>query len=178
LKTEQASKNRASNRLLLAKNWLRKPSILAATVVLVSLVAGVVYAVVTGLNSSGVQENKAALAAAGVYPGSVKLGTGSSASFPENGLPVPRGVVSTVAYRPPTGTRQIEIANFYLAGLRPDWTPKLERSLPEATGERSLRVTFSKDDECLVLLTAGLLVADESQRAYTLSAYPADGGNC
>jgi hypothetical protein len=146
--------------------------------VLASLIAGIVYARVTGLNSSGVEQNKRAIAAAGVYPGARRIGSGTSASFPENGLPVPRGVVTTVAYRPPPGTKQVEVADFYLARLRSEWTPKLERSLPGAGEERSFRVTFSRDDQCLVLATAGLLVPDESQRAYTLSAYPADGSSC
>jgi hypothetical protein len=157
---------------------LQRPAVLAAAFVITSLVAGIVYAVVTGLNSSGVEDNKRALAAAGAYPGAQRIGSGSSAAFPENGLPIPRGVVSTVAYRPPPDTRQVQVADFYLAKLRPAWKPKLERSLAGAEGQRSFRITFSRDDQCLVLATAGLLIAEESQRAYTLSAYPADGGAC
>jgi hypothetical protein len=163
------------------KRRLNKPAVLAAAIVLSSLGAGIVYAVVTGLNSSGVETNTRAIAAAGVYPGAHRVGTGSMAAFPENGLPVPRGVVTTVAYRPPPGTKQIEVVDFYLGRLRGRWTPKVDRSLPDAVGtsqERSFRVTFTRDTECLVVLTAGMLLPTVSERVYTLSAYKAGGSSC
>lgn len=163
------------------KRRLNKPAVLAAAIVLSSLGAGIVYAVVTGLNSSGVETNKRAIAAAGVYPGARRVGTGSIAAFPENGLPVPRGVVTTVAYRPPPGTKQVEVVDFYLERLRGRWTPKVDRSLPDTVGtsqERSFRLTFTGDKECLVVLTAGMLVPTVSERVYTLSAYKADGSSC
>jgi hypothetical protein len=122
---------------------LNKPAVLAAAIVLIPLGAGIVYAVVTGLNASGVEDNRRAIAAAGVYPGARRVGTGSTASFPENGLPVPQGVVTV-------GGSQ----------------------------ERSFRVTFTGDKECLVVLTAGMLVPTVSERVYTLSAYRADGSRC
>jgi hypothetical protein len=163
------------------RRGLTRPAVIAVAIVLVSLAAGIVYAVVTGLRSSGVQANERAIAGAGVYPGARRVGSGSAASFPENGLPVPRGVVTTVAYRPPQGARQIDIVDFYLARLRSGWTPRVERSLPGAAGGaelRSFRVTFTGKDECLVLLTAGMLVRAGQQRVYTLSAFRADEGSC
>ena len=163
------------------KRRLNKPAVLAAAIVLISLGAGIVYAVVTGLNASGVEDNRRAIAAAGVYPGARRVGTGSTASFPENGLPVPQGVVTTVAYRPPLGTKQIDVVDFYLERLRGRWTPKVDRSLSDTVGssqERSFRVTFTGGKECLVVLTAGMLVPTVSERVYTLSAYRAGGSKC
>lgn len=160
-------------RRLLAKRWL-----LALVIVLVPLAAGIVYAVLTGRNSAGLEENKQALASAGAFPGAHEVGRGSTGLFPENALPVPRGLVTTVAYEPPPGTTQDEVVSFYVARLREGWSPEVERSLLGTTGERSFRVTFRKDVRCLVLLTAGLLVAPGEERVYTLSAYEANSDTC
>lgn len=160
------------------RRLLSRPGFLALGIVLISLGGGIAYALLTGRNSSGIEENRRALAAAGVYPGAVGAGSGSTAAFPENGLPVPRGVVTTAAFRPPPDARQIEVVDFYVGRLRATWTPKLERSLAGPNGERSFRITFSRDDRCLVLLTAGMLVAQEDERLFTLSAYPSNDGNC
>jgi hypothetical protein len=160
------------------KGWATRPAVLAAAIVALAFAGGVVYALVTGRSSSGIEDNKRAIAAAGAYPGAQKLGSLSTAGFPENGLPVPRGLVTTVAYRPPPATTQVEVVDFYLSRLREGWTPRLETSLATAGETRSYRVTFSSADECLVLATAGLAAVVESERAYTLSAYAADGGRC
>jgi hypothetical protein len=160
-------------RRLFARRW-----VVALVIVLVPLAAGIVYAVLTGRNSAGLEENKQALATAGAFPGAKEVGRGSTGMFPENALPVPRGLVTTVAYEPPSGTTQDEVVDFYLARLRERWSPKVERSLLGTTGERSFRVTFRRDDRCLVLLTAGLLVAPGEQRVYTLSAYEGNGDTC
>ncbi|HEY3070224.1 MAG TPA: hypothetical protein VGJ34_07900 [Gaiellaceae bacterium] len=157
---------------------LSRPAVLAAAIVLVSLAAGIAYAVVTGRNSSGIVDNRRDLAAAGVYPGAQRVGSGSTAAFPENGLPVPRGIVTTAAFRPPSGTKQIDVVDFYVTRLRQRWTPKLERSLAGPEDERAFRVTFSKGDRCLALLTAGMLVSQEDERVYTLSAYPGADSGC
>jgi hypothetical protein len=160
------------------KGWATRPAVFAAAIVALAFAGGVVYALVTGRNSSGIENNKRAIAAAGVYPGAQKLGSLSTAGFPENGLPVPRGLVTTVAYRPPAATTQIEVVDFYLSRLRERWAPRLETSLATAGETRSYRVTFSRADECLLLATAGLAAVEESERAYTVSAYAADGGRC
>ena len=154
---------------------LGKRGLVALVVVLVPLAAGIVYAVVTGRNSSGVEENRHALASAGVYPGAHEVGTGSSAVFPQNALPVPRGVVTSIAYEPPARATQAEVVDFYLTRLRDRWSAKVERSLTGSTDERGFRVTFRGDERCLVLLTAGMLVPPGEQRVYTLSAYPEGG---
>ena len=156
----------------------RRPGLIALAIVLVSLSAGIAYALLTGRNSSGIEENRRELAAAGVYPGAERVGSGSTAAFPENGLPVPRGVVTTAALRPPAGAKQIDIVDYYLARLRGRWTPKVERSLSGPSGERAFRVTFSRDERCLALLTAGMLVSQQDERVYTLSAYEANNGSC
>lgn len=151
---------------------------LALGIVLLSLGGGIAYALVTGRSSSGIEDNRRDLAAAGAYPGAQRAGGGSTAAFPENGLPVPRGVVTTAAFRPPSGAKQIDVVNFYVSRLRPGWTPKLERSLIGPNGEKSFRVAFSRADRCLVLLTAGMLVSQQDERIFTLSAYQANNGGC
>jgi hypothetical protein len=155
---------------------LGKRGLIALVVVLVPLAAGVVYAVFTGRSSSGVEANRRVLASAGAYPGAHEVGSGSAAVFPQNALPVPRGLVTTVAYEPPAGTTQTQVVDFYLSRLSERWTPTVDRSLVGSNGERSFRVTFVGDDRCLVLFTAGMLVGAGEERVYTLSAYPP--GDC
>ena len=95
-------------------------------------------------------------------------------------MPVPKGVVTTVAYAPPKATDQLEVVNYYVSRLRPEWSPEVERSLAGAAGtttQRSYRVTFSREDQCLILGTAGM-VADLPQPVYTLSAYEREGDSC
>jgi hypothetical protein len=142
---------------------------------------GIVYACTNGLDSGAVDENEQVLADAGVYPGSEEVGRNSETfAGEEAALPVPKGVVTTVAYAPPDGTDQVEIVDYYVNRLRPDWAAKVERSLAGAAGtttERSYRVTFSRADQCLILGTAGM-VADLAQPVYTLSAYGREGDSC
>ena len=92
----------------------------------------------------------------------------------------PELIVTTAAFAPPEGIEQLEIVNYFLSRLRPDWSPEVERSLAGAAGtttERSYRVTFSRADHCLILGTAGM-VADLAQPVYTLSAYGREGASC
>jgi hypothetical protein len=141
----------------------------------------VVYAVTTGLDSGAVDENEKVLAEAGIYPGSKEVGRNSETfSGEEAARPVPKGVVTTAAFAPPDGTDQIEVVNFYVSRLRPDWSARVERSLAGAAGttsQRSYRVTFSGGDQCLVLGTAGM-VADLEEPVYTLSAYGRESESC
>ena len=140
-----------------------------------------VYAVTTGLDSGAVDENEQVLAEAGIYPGSKEVGRNSETfSGEEAALPVPKGVVTTAAIAPPDGTDQIEVVNFYVSRLRPDWSARVERSLAGAAGttsQRSYRVTFSRGDQCLILGTAGM-VADLQEPVYTLSSYGREGESC
>jgi hypothetical protein len=139
-----------------------------------------VYAVVRGLDTSAVRENESVLAAAGRFPGSEHVGQNSETFAGAESVPLPKGVVTTVAYAPPPGTGQIEIVNYYVGKLRGTWSPRIERSLAGAAGttsERSYRVTFSQDNRCLILGTAGM-AADLAQPVYTLSAYGREGDSC
>jgi hypothetical protein len=160
---------------------LLRPAIVIPAVAVLLFAGGIVYAVTTGLDSGAVDENEQVLADAGVYPSSKEIGRNSETfAGEEAALPVPKGVVTTVAYAPPDGTDQLDIVNYYVSRLRPDWAAQVERSLAGAAGtttERSYRVTFSKGDQCLVLGTAGM-VADLAQPVYTLSAYGREGDSC
>lgn len=160
---------------------LLRPAFVIPAVAVLLFAAGVVYALTTGLDSGAVKENEQVLADAGAYPGSNEVGRNSETfSGEEAAVPVPKGVVTTVAYAPPEGTVQLKIVNYYISRLRPEWSPRVERSLAGAAGttsERSYRVTFSRGDMCLILGTAGM-VADLEQPVYTLSAYGREGDAC
>jgi hypothetical protein len=161
------------------RHFLR-PAIVIPLVAILLFAGGVVYAVTTGLDSSAVDENERTLAAAGAYPGSSEVGRNSETFSGAESIPLPKGVVTTIAYAPPPGTDQLEIVNYYIGRLRSTWSPHLERSLAGAAGttsERSYRVTFSKGGDCLVLGTAGM-AADLAKPVYTLSAYEREGDSC
>ena len=160
---------------------LLRPAIVIPAVALLLFAGGVVYAALRGLDSGAVDKNEQVLADAGVYPESKEIGRNSETfSGAEAAVPVPKGVVTTVAYAPPEGTDQLEIVNFYISRLRPDWSTQVERSLAGAAGttsQRSYRVTFSREAQCLILGTAGM-VADLAHPVYTLSAYEREGDSC
>lgn len=152
---------------------LGKRGLVALGVVLVPLAAGILYAASTGRNSSGIEANRRALASAGAYPGAREVGRVTASAIPDDSLPVPRRLVTAVAYAPPPGTTQLEVVDFYLERLRGAWTPQVER--PDAgNGERAFRLTFSRDGRCLELRTTTMLESLGEQRVYTLSAYPGD----
>jgi hypothetical protein len=159
---------------------LLRPAIVIPMIAVLLFAAGVVYAVVKGLDTSAVRDNEQVLAVAGRYPGSQKVGSNSETFSGAESVPLPKGVVTTIAYAPPSGTDQIEIVNYYVNKLRGSWSPQIERSLAGAAGttsERSYRVTFSQGARCLVLGTAGM-AADLAQPVYTLSAYGREGDSC
>jgi hypothetical protein len=157
-----------------------RPAIVIPLIAILLFAGGVVYAVTTGLDSSAVDENERTLEAAGAYPGSSEVGRNSETFSGAESIPLPKGVVTTIAYAPPPSTDQLEIVNYYVGRLRSTWSPYLERSLAGAAGttsERSYRVTFSKSGDCLVLGTAGM-AADLAKPVYTLSAYEREGESC
>ena len=159
---------------------LLRPAIVIPLVAVLLFAAGVVYAVTTGLDSGAVNENEQVLTAASAYPGSREVGRNSETFSGAESIPLPKGVVTTVAYTPPEGNDQLEIVNYYVERLRPTWSPRVERSLAGAAGttnERSYRVTFSRGGDCLILGTAGM-VADLAEPVYTLSAYGREGDSC
>jgi len=160
---------------------LLRPAIVIPAVAVLLFAGGIVYAVANSLDSGAVEENEQVLAEVGIYPGSHEVGRNSETFAGEDAaVPVPKGVVTTVAYAPPAVTDQVEIVDDYVNRLRPDWTAKVERSLAGAAGtttERSYRVTFSRGEQCLILGTAGM-VADLAQPVYTLSAYGREGDSC
>jgi hypothetical protein len=160
---------------------LLRPAIVIPAVAVLLFAGGVVYAVTNGLDSGAVDENEQVLAEIGVFPSSYEVGRNSETfAGAEAAVPVPKGVVTTVAYAPPHGTGQVEIVDYYVNRLRPDWAARIERSLAGAAGtttERSYRVTFSRAEQCVILGTAGM-VADLAQPVYTLSAYGREGESC
>ena len=83
---------------------LLRPAIVIPAVAVLLFAGGILYAVTTGLDSGAVDENEQVLADAGVYPSSKEIGRNSETfAGEEAALPVPKGVVTTVAYAPPDG---------------------------------------------------------------------------
>jgi hypothetical protein len=159
---------------------LARPAVLLPLTVLLLFAGGVVYALTTGLDSSAVDDNESMLADVGALPGSREVGRQSETFSGAESLPVPKGVVTTIAYAPPAGSTQNAVVNYYVERLRPAWTARVERSLAGAAGtteERSFRVTFSRDDRCFVLGTAGM-TAGLDRPVYTVSAYERSGDRC
>lgn len=157
-----------------------RPAVVIPLVAILLFAGGVLYAALRGLDTSAVRRNEQVLAAAGRYPGSQRVGSNSETFSGAESVPLPKGVVTTIAYAPPAGTQQVEIVNYYVGRLRSTWTPRIERSLAGAAGtttERSYRVTFAQDGRCLILGTAGM-AADLAQPVYTLSAYGREGSSC
>jgi hypothetical protein len=159
---------------------LARPAVLLPAAVILLFAGGIVYALTTGLDASAVDDNESVLAEVGAFPGSREVGRQSETFSGAESLPVPKGVVTTIAYAPPPGAEQNAVVNHYVQRLRPAWTARVERSLAGAAGtteERSYRVTFSRDDRCLVLGTAGM-TAGLDRPVYTLSAYKRSGDSC
>ena len=160
---------------------LLRPAIVIPAVALLLFAAGIVYAVTTGLDSGAVDENEQVLADVGRLPG-LEGGRPKQRDVRRRGgrLAGAEGRRHDGRLRAAEGTDQLEIVNYFLSRLRPDWSPEVERSLAGAAGtttERSYRVTFSRADQCLILGTAGM-VADLAQPVYTLSAYGREGDSC
>jgi hypothetical protein len=159
---------------------LRRPAVLIPLIALLLFGGGVAYAVLSGLDTSAVDDNEQTLDAAGVYPGAHEVGRNSETFSGEEAVPLPKGVVTTVAFAPPRSTTQLDVVDYYVGRLRSSWEPRLERSLAGAAGtsnERSYRVTFTRDQRCLVLGTAGM-VAGLAEPVYTLSAYDREDKTC
>ena len=118
-----------------------RPAVVIPAVAVLLFAAGIVYAFTTGLDSGAVDENEQVLADASVYPGSKEVGRNSETfAGAEAALPVPKGVVTTAAFAPPEGSDQLEIVNYFLSRLRPDWSAEVERSLEAPPGRpRSAR---------------------------------------
>jgi hypothetical protein len=154
---------------------LTRPTILLPALVLLSLAAGIGYAAYERVDTSAVEANARLLEELPVLPSARELDRRSETVT--GGLPVPEGVVATVLYEPPPAVTQEEVVDFYVSGLQA-WDAETRTVPLEETGETAYRVDFSRADDCVTLVTAGMAPAGTgAERTFTLSAI-ANEGSC
>lgn len=161
---------------------LLRPAVLIPAFVVLSLAAGVGYAAWQQLDSGRVDDNNAILDSVEPYPGSREIQRITQTTTGEDALPVPDEIVTSALYAPPAGATQADVVGFYVEQLQPEWesrTRVVQASGPEAeaqeTAPSSFRVDFSRDDDCLSLLTYGMAPGHVGERTYALSAQSGDG---
>jgi hypothetical protein len=161
---------------------LLRPVVLIPAFVVLSLAAGVGFAAWQQLNSGRVDENNAILDSVAPYPGSREIQRITQTSTGEDANPVPDEIVTSALFAPPAGASQADIVGFFVEQLQPVWkseTRVVQASGPgadaQATAPSSFRVDFSRDDDCLSLLTYGMAPGHVGERTYVLSARSGDG---
>lgn len=161
---------------------LLRPVILIPAFVVLSLAAGIGFAAWQQLDSGRMDANNAILDSVEPYPGSREIQRLTQTSSGDDALPVPDEIVTSALYAPPAGATQADVVGFFVEQLRPEWqsqTRVVQASGPEAetaeTAPSSFRVDFSRDDDCLSLLTYGMAPGHIGERTYALSAQSGDG---
>jgi hypothetical protein len=136
--------------------------------VLLSLGAGIGYAAWERLDTSAVERNQQLLESLPTFPGAAEQGRRSQTFSGEGGLPLPEGLVTTVLYSPPAGASQEEVLDYYVSGLS-GWERRTT-----AVGE-SYRVTFTRGNDCVLLLTNGMAPGHIGEPTFALSATEEEG---
>ena len=161
---------------------LLRPAVLIPAFVVITLGAGIGYAAWQQLDSGRVDDNNAVLDSVELYPGSREIQRITQTTTGDDGLPVPDEIVTSALYAPPAGAAQADIVGFYVEQLQPEWEPRtrvVQASGPDAAGQEtapsSFRVDFSRDDDCLSLLTYGMAPGHVGERTYALSVQSGDG---
>lgn len=135
--------------------------------------AGIGYAAYERVGTSAVEANTKLLAAVRPYPGARESDRRSDTST-EGSLPVPSGVVTTVLYLSPRDATQEDVVAYYVSRLR-GWRAET-RTVPAAgTLRRAYRVTFSRADDCLTLMTYGMVPGQTGARTFALAAVAGEG---
>jgi hypothetical protein len=91
------------------------------------------------------------------------------------GLPLPAGVVTTVLYLPPADATQEQVVDFYVTRLAA-WAAHTTTVPAEGTLRRAYRVEFTRDDDCLMLMTYGMAPGTTGTRTFALAALADEGG--
>ena len=158
------------------RRLLARPAILLPALVLLSLAGGIAYGAYERVNTSAAEANGDLLDELPSYQGARELGRRSEA-VAAGSLPVPNAVQTTVLYEPPASATPEEVVEFYVSGLR-DWQAETRTVSLGESSETAYRVDFSRDDDCVILQTAGMAPGQtQGQRTFTLSAI-ADEGAC
>jgi hypothetical protein len=150
------------------KRLLRRPAVLIPAAVLISLAAGLGYAVWEQLDTSALETNERLLDELPPYPGAREIDRRSQTFSGEGGLPLPEGLVTTALFAPPDDAGQEEIVDFYVSRLT-GWEPRTE-----ALGG-AFQVEFERGDDCLLLMTNGMATEETEERTFAVAATSEEG---
>jgi hypothetical protein len=162
-----------------SRRRLLRPAILLPALVLLSLGAGIAYAAWTQLDPGRADANEKLLSSLPVYPGAEEIDRITRTSA-DSALPVPDQVVTSALYAPPTSAKQVDVVDFFVSELTPEWEARTE-SVPVgadetgATRSTAFRVDFSRGDDCVTLLTFGMAPGHLGERTFALSAESGQG---
>jgi hypothetical protein len=145
-----------------------RPVLLIPALVGLSLAAGIGYAAYERVDTSAVEANAELLDSIPLYPGAREMDRRSDASA-AGSLPLPEGVVTTVLYLPPGDATQEGVLDFYVSRLQA-WRVRT------TTVRGAYRAEFSRDDDCLALLTYGMAPGHAGARTFALAAQANEGG--
>lgn len=160
---------------------LLRPVVLIPAFVLLALGAGIGYAAWTQLDAGRIDANEEVLASLPVLPGSVEVDRLTRTSA-DGALPVPDDVVTSVLYAPPARTTQADVLEFFVSRLTPAWearttTVTVGEGEQGTAGASAFRVDFSREEDCVQLLTYGMAPGHFGRRTFALSA-EAGAGPC
>jgi hypothetical protein len=133
-----------------------------------SLAAGIGYAAYERIDTSALEANAELLDSVPVYPGAREIDRRSDTSS-AGSLPVAEGVVTTVLYIPPVDAKQEDVLDFYVGRLSA-WRVRT------TTVQGAYRAEFSREDDCLALLTYGMAPGHAGARTFALAAQANEGG--
>jgi hypothetical protein len=161
---------------------LLRPAVLIPAFVVLALAAGIGYAAWQQLDTGRVEANNAILDSLPRYPGAREIQRLTKTQTGDDALPVPDEIVTSALYAPPPTAGQEDVVAFYVESLQPAWEPRtrvVRASGGEAeeseTAPSSFRVDFSRDDDCLSLLTYGMAPGHLGEETYALSVQSGDG---
>jgi hypothetical protein len=159
---------------------LLRPAVLIPAFVVLSLGAGIAYAAWTQLDSGRRDANMEILDSAPLYPGAREIQRVTQNSNGEDALPIPDEIVTSALVAPPGSATQADVVAFYVESLEPAWQPRTRvvrasESEEDGTTPTSFRVDFTRDEDCLSLLTYGMAPGHAGERTYVLSAQSGDG---
>ena len=150
------------------KRVLTRPAVLIPAAVLLSLAAGLGYALWEQLDTSAVETNERLLDELPAYPGAREIDRRSQAFSGEDGLPLPEGLVTTALFAPPSDAGQEEIVEFYVFRLT-GWEPHT------AALGGAFQVEFERGDDCLLLMTNGMAPEGAGDPTFAVAATSEEG---
>jgi hypothetical protein len=159
---------------------LLRPAVLIPAFVLVALGAGIAYAAWQQLDSGRAEANKAILDALPPYPGATEIQRITQTQTGEDALPIPDEIITSALYAAPAGATQEDVVAFFAESLQPEWEARTRIVRASEGGDdestpTSFRVDFSRDDDCLSLLTYGMAPGHVGDPTFALSVQSGDG---